>query len=489
MAVTPNSGAATAGQWIDRWKTQPLAILMDTAARLQRLREQTPEPSAGQIASIVQIDPFLAFLVLKAVSGRQRGGLAAEVISIEAALRLLGCESFFQRFGQLPLIEQRLAPNSASYVRLIDQIMQARQAARFAYDFAVARLDMRPDEIYVAALLDNLASCHLALHAPEVASNWGHWHHNTWQDDVEWQRARLGASLMDVRQRLLQLAGLSDGLQSLLAPDDEPNARYETVRLAVALARLSVSGWSSAAMQPMLDELAGLLRKDRDWVWARVRRSAVDHAREWSHSAICAPAACWLPLLPGDWPQPTPARAQFVLASSTQKPVADDGPPLQPVRDRILTADSSNRVLGAVIQGLISVTQVRRVVLALLSTDGGRLVARHVQGAASDDPIRQFSFALKPANLLSRLLEKPSGIWLNSLNEAQLRPHLPDGWGACVGQGEWFAMSLFVERTPIGLLLADQASKVPMTDIQYQQFKQLCQFANSRLAQLAPAGS
>ena len=137
-------------------------MLLQTRERLDRLRDSAGDPSPADLSKIVQTDPFLSYLLLKAVNNRQRGQFSSEVIGIENALKLVGVQRFLEQFGHLPVIEERFASGSAEYSLLLQQIMIARQAAAFAWDWAVARLDLKPEEIYTAALLHNQAWCQLA---------------------------------------------------------------------------------------------------------------------------------------------------------------------------------------------------------------------------------------------------------------------------------------------------------------------------------------
>lgn len=486
MATAQADLPRTVAQWVARWKTRPLAILATTRARLNQLQQSAADPSPADLARIVQSDPFLVFLLLKAVNNRQRSGFASEVIGVENALKLIGVERFQQQFGHLPLIEERLKPGSAGYALLLQQILIAHQAADLARDWAVARLDMKPEEVYVAALLHNQAWCQLALHEPQLAQHWVPWHASKLQDDSEVQRSLLGMPLAELQLALLRHEALPASLGELLAADGTINPRALTVQLATAFARQCVAGWQHPQLWQHISTMAELARRDADNIWSRSQKVIIDFGRQWQHPQVPPPAA-WLPLLPGSWSMPGAAAA----AEPTQPAAAKPSPP-RPAQDRLrllqaqlAQAANFNQVMSLILRELQQGQQLQRVLFALLGADQCTLRARYVLGVDAADPLARFEFDTRESALLAKLLQKTASIWINAGNAAQYRPHLPAGWNACVGSGEFFLMSLCVGDKPIGLILADRPGLRPLDEAGYNGFKQICQLGVHRLGQLA----
>ena len=478
-----------AKQWISRWRSKPLAMLQQTRERLDRLRDAAGDPSPADLAKIVQSDPFLSYLLLKAVNNRQRGQFSSEVIGIENALKLVGVQRFLEQFGHLPLIEERFAPNSVEYSCLLQQIMIARQAAVLAWDLAVARLDLKPEEIYSAALLHNQAWCQLALHEPQLIAAWQPWHASPLQNDPQVQQTVLHAPLMQVQELLMQGDNIPPSLLELIVPSAGSNPRSMIVNAAASVSRLSVSGWQHPQLQEQLVNVAQSLRRDDDEVWLRMKRVAIDFARAWPYGVCPAPAR-WLPILPGSWAAKKvdpPAQQAKNPVELAEKPSPESifHEVMAQLKAHIDGSLNYNQMMSLIIKGLHQGLQLDRVVFAVINGGRQQVKARYVVGAGASDPLARFEFNLQQSALLSRLMQKTAGIWLNQDNDAQFRRHLPPGWQDCVGEGEFYVMSMFAAEQPIGLILADCAGKRPLDEVGYNRFKQLCQLGAQGLAQLA----
>ena len=64
--------------------------------------------------------------------------------------------------------------------------------------------------------------------------------------------------------------------------------------------------------------------------------------------------------------------------------------------------------------------------------------------------------------------------------------HTPTGVIKVIGEGEFFAMSLFVHGKPVGLFYADRKhGECSLDDHSYLEFKKLCVLAADGLAHLA----
>ncbi len=486
MTAKASDFPQNAKQWVARWRSKPLAMLLQTRERLDRLRDSAGDPSPADLSKIVQTDPFLSYLLLKAVNNRQRGQFSSEVIGIENGLKLDGVQRFLEQFGHLPVIEERFASGSAEYSLLLQQIMIARQAAAFAWDWAVARLDLKPEEIYTAALLHNQAWCQLALHEPQLAVAWQPWHTSPLQNDPQAQQSALNAPLSQIQDMLMQGDNIPPLLLELIAPSADSNPRAMIVHAATLVSRLSVSGWQHPQLQDQLANVAQSLRREDDDIWLRVKRVAIDFARVWPYAECTAPAR-WLPMLPGSWSE---KRSQALLRPD--EPVAVEQGSVS-VFDEVIAQikahlDGSltyNQMMSLIIKGLQQGLQLERVVFAVINGGRQQLKARYVVGADASDPLARFEFSLQQSALLNRLMQKTAGIWLNQDNDAQFRRHLPPGWQDCVGGTEFFAMSLFAAEQPIGLIVADRGGRRPLDELGYNRFKQLCLLGAQGLASLA----
>jgi hypothetical protein len=163
------------------------------------------------------------------------------------------------------------------------------------------------------------------------------------------------------------------------------------------------------------------------------------------------PAAAWLPFS---------VAAVVATAVETLAPVVErdeavclmpDRARLQQILDEIAAhLDGSldlSRMISLLMKGMHEGIALNRIVFMLLTRDHLHLKARYVHGAPPDSPLHKFEIGLRETNLFSRLMEKMQGVWLNSGNAKTLLPMVPDSVRMSIGEGEFFAMSLFVHAS------------------------------------------
>jgi hypothetical protein len=92
---------------------------------------------------------------------------------------------------------------------------------------------------------------------------------------------------------------------------------------------------------------------------------------------------------------------------------------------------------------------------------------------------------LAQRDLFGRLMAKMQGIWINDDNRAKLWPMVGPDLQKVIGQGDFYAMSLFTGDKPLGLVYADRGHGEISLDAQtYADFKQLCLQAGRGLAKI-----
>jgi hypothetical protein len=190
-------------------------------------------------------------------------------------------------------------------------------------------------------------------------------------------------------------------------------------------------------------------------------------------------------MLPGDWPADTEATVE----SERQVCPAPDSAAYKQVMDEIAAhLDQSldlHGMMSLVLQGMREGVGLQRVVFALLTPDQAMLKAKYVIGG-QDSPLAQFHFPLNPPNLFGRLMEKTQSIWLNDGNSTSVGTLIPSEAWQVIGDGEFFAMSVFVHGKPVGLFYADRGrTGCQLDEASYQAFKGLCIRAAEGLAHLA----
>jgi hypothetical protein len=116
------------------------------------------------------------------------------------------------------------------------------------------------------------------------------------------QQKVLGFELRELQFALAGAWHLPTLLQSLMDPAQADQPRTRSVALAVALARHSANGWFDAALPDDYAAIQKLLNLPPEEIAQRIQRITLQAAHEWEWYGV-PPAAAWLPMLPGAWPE------------------------------------------------------------------------------------------------------------------------------------------------------------------------------------------
>lgn len=433
--------------WLDYWASRPLPILQSTKAGLAGFAGKGESARIGDIADLVLRDPLLTAHALRQINGRERSSLAADVVSIESIVMLMGVDAFIGQFSRLPTVESLLLPkHAAQYHALLQEVATARLAGRLARDLGFQRYDAHLDEVFVTALLARIPRMlqHLAPGMPAPPAD-----------------AAVPMTVLARRWKLPEVCS------NLLDPEHGVEVqRGEIQRAAIRLAEHLQLGWWQAPIGADLQLAGEVLGISTAEVWALVRRALLDFAhRDWPYAQIFPPAR-WLAMLPGEWPKPqpkagaAPAKAGFNELLRGLQAAGDSGA-------------SFNQIMTHAIRALAEGAGFKRILFGLMVAGQRSLKTRYVFGAPADDPLRAFEIELGTPHLFSKLLLKPQSVWLNVGNRPQFEALLPRGLRQAAGEGDFMAMSLFVNDKPVGLFFADSQGGA-LSDAQYAGFKQVC---------------
>lgn len=468
---------------VERLKTPELPVLRRTIAEISRLGARGEKMSTTELASVILRDPLMTLKVLQVANGARSRHFGSEITTVEHALLMLGIPPFFSHFSKLTAVEDRLQEQQQALTGLMKAFSRAYHAAYQAQDWAILRTDIKAEEVYIAALLFSMAEMLMWCLAPELAQRIESAARSGKNAEAA-QKEALGFMLREVRPALASAWGLPELPLDLMDCANVGNSRTLNVLLAVSLARHADSGWHGSEIEVDMEEAAAFLRAPLDDTVTLIHRNAVSAARQWKWYGV-PPAAAWLPLLPGEWP--AEATETGPAKESCLMPQADK---LQRAKDEIgAHLDGSlnlHDMISLVLQGMREGIGLNRVVFALLSPDRRSVKAKYVSGVEEGSPLKQFQFDLSAGHLFARLMGKMQGVWLNQSNRQTIAPLLTPEILGMIGEGEFFAMSVFAHGNPVGLFYADRKhGPCTLDEPGYQEFKQLCLRAAQGLEHVA----
>lgn len=127
-----------------------------------------------------------------------------------------------------------------------------------------------------------------------------------------------------------------------------------------------------------------------------------------------------------------------------------------------------------------------RAVIALVNTNQTRLKAYYSTGTRDFPQLGGFQIDLTKPTLFSRLIEKPSSIWVKPTSSRNIWALIPPEFKKACGSQDFFLMSIFVNKKPVAIFYADSGDEhLPCNEYEYKQFKYMCGAATQCLQYLA----
>lgn len=474
-------------RWIGVLQAKELPVLGRTVAALAELSARVNTLTAAEIAKVVYHDPLMTLKVITAVNGMHRGRVSSDITTVEQAVMMIGINPFFVQFGQLSLLEGGLGTDDASYRELLKVVGRARHAAHLAWDWGVLRQDVHADEVYVAALLWHLGEIALWFFAPEQALRIRQLMRAENMELIPAFHEVLGFGLREFEIALARAWHIPDMYLEMMEPQNAGRPRVLEVTLAASIARRSEKGWYAEELYRDIEEVAHLLHMDSDEAVAIIHQQSAVVARSWEWTQV-RPAAGWLPLLPGPWPDEPdefcfdPAGAACMMPRpEIERAVLDE------INAHLDGTLDLHGMMALALKGMHEGLGLDRVLFALLTPDRGKVKAKYVLGAEEGSPLQRFEFdLLPPDHLFARLMSKTQALWFKESNREKLEPLIPPAIRAMIGDGEFYAMSVEVHGRPVGLFYGDRKHGACELDAHsYEEFKALSLKAAEGLGHLA----
>lgn len=474
-------------RWIGVLQTKELPVLGRTVAALAELSARVNTLTAAEIAKVVYHDPLMTLKVITAVNGMRRGRISSDITTVEQAVMMVGINPFFTRFEQLAILEGGLGANDESYRELLRAVGRARHAAHLAWDWGVLRQDVRADEVYVAALLWHLGEIALWFFAPEQGMRIRRLMRAENLELIPAFREVLGFDLREFEIALARAWHVPDMYLEMMDPQHAGRPRVLEVTLATSIARRSEGGWYDEELHKDIEEVANLLHMDSDEAVARIHQQSAVVARSWEWTLV-RPAAGWLPLLPGPWPDEPDAENSGTTAPACMMPRPEvEQAALDEINAHLDGTLDLHEMMALALKGMHEGLGLDRVLFALLTPDRGKVKAKYVLGAEEGSPLHRFEFDLAPPDhLFARLMGKTQALWFKESNREKLEPLILPGIRDMIGAGEFYVMSVHVHGKPVGLFYGDRKHGTCELDPHsYEEFKALSLKAAEGLGHLA----
>ncbi|MBS1190999.1 MAG: hypothetical protein H6R10_2791 [Rhodocyclaceae bacterium] len=247
--------------WVVLFSNSSLPVLRNTRRQLEEMREDVDRVDPRDLAHVILQDPIMAVRVLAYIQPLRGRALQNDITTIAGAIMMSGLQPFFNRFHELPTIEDMLkGEDPHALLGILKIIRRAQRAAAYANDWATWRHDLNMEEVRIAALLHDLAEILVWCFAPKLGLRMEaeQVSHPTMRSATA-QLKVLGFTLQELQLALCRVWHLPGLLLRLMDDDNAGQPRVRNVTLAVRLARHSAHGWDDPAIPDDYRDIADLL--------------------------------------------------------------------------------------------------------------------------------------------------------------------------------------------------------------------------------------
>ncbi|HRE16881.1 MAG TPA: HDOD domain-containing protein, partial [Rhodocyclaceae bacterium] len=239
---------------------------------IDALREDLDKVSARDLSHAILQDPLMSVRTLAYIQPIRGRHLQHDITTIASAIMMSGIEPFFNRFVELPTVENMLKDEPAqAKLGVMQVIRRAQRAAEYANEWAFWRHDINAEEVRLAALLHDLSEILVWCFAPKLALQIRELRvQSPTMRSAAAQQQVLGFTLLELQQALCRVWHLPELLKQLMDDEHADSPRAKNVTLAVRLARHSANGWDDPALPDDYTDIGQLLNLSPDVVMHKV---------------------------------------------------------------------------------------------------------------------------------------------------------------------------------------------------------------------------
>lgn len=458
-------------QWTRVLCEQEMPIFSNTAQHIYNSLDNNK--GAMELASIILQDPNLTTKLLKVSNSIYYNPSRQKISTVSRAIVILGSKLVRELTIACSFFESIISPENK--YRANQEIGHAIHAAVQAKEIAIQSNDSSPEEVFVAALLNNIGQISFWCFGGKQCQYITELVESGNFSAEEAENKVLGFSLTELGKGLCKtwsLGGLIE--QAILKPEDN-NSRVKQVLLGKEIIHAIDQGWDSEQMKSCIKKIASLTNEQPDIIKSQLKKnteSAVQIASKFgAHDAsqfIKNEASGKKPA--------TPEISHFADEKQIQFHI------LQDITQHISGSIDLNLLFEMVIEGIHRGLHMDRTVFCLLSADKKTLNEKLTLGwlKKPDTPKIKFEISSFPANLFFHAIESSDGIWSNPERDSSFfTPHVINSLGTVEG----FLIPIRADNKAIGLIYTDRSiNKKPLTEEDFKIAKYFSQQAIIGLA-------
>jgi HD-like signal output (HDOD) protein len=477
------SGTSTSlEEWVRRLRDRDMPVFSRT---VQALNEAMNGSRSGvlELSQIILEDPTLTAKILKLSNSPYYNPGRQKLATITRAIVLIGLQTVRDLALACSFIETVLSYSNKKQVQR--EIARSLHSAVQAKALAILANDPQPEEIFIAALLNNIGEvvfwCFDQGQGQEISRLI-----QEGRSSDQAEREALGFRLKQLGATLSKHWKLGELVEDVFETNHR-SPRSELARLGCEVALACEHGWESDIFKTALNRAAERSGKPAETLANSIRTNCQNALKliEAFGAAEC------LDFIPNGSPG-KPEKAEPIIAVETSPIGESTSTPssfLQILNDisALLAGDTTPSfpiVLELVVEGIFRSLEMDRVLLLLTDPTRKQLkesIALGWPSVKTRFPM-QFPLICTPPTIVSHALEKDEALWLQpSLSSPHSELFTPLVANQ-LGRHECFISPLGINRNAIGIIYADRShSKKPITTLTFDAFRQLAMQTNIAL--------
>ncbi len=459
----------TLEQWTQLLSEQECRIFSNTAQNIYTSLDDQNK-GAMELASIILQDPNLTAKLLKVSNSTFYNPSNQKMNTVSRAIVILGSNLIRELTIACSFFEAIILPENKQ--RANEEIAHAIHSAVQAKEIAISCNDPAPEEIFIAALLNNIGQIAFWCFGGKQCKYISDLVHSGQYSNVEAEIKVLGFQLTDLGRELCKSWKLGGLIEQAICKPLSTNPRIQTVLIGKEITQAINSGWDSELMESCLNKLETLLGENQTTIISNLKKSAesaVNIACQFgAHDASH--------FIQSDSIPPSSANSEQIDQKQLQFHI------LQDITQHINGSINLNLLLEMVVEGIHRGIEMDRTLFCLLSADKKTLTEKLSLGWLKKHNEQKIKFEISslPANLFFKAIHSSEGIWANPDTDFIFyTPYVLNS----IGRTECFLIPIISDNKPIGLIYTDcSINNKPLTKENFEITKHFVQQAIIGLA-------
>ncbi len=458
-------------QWTKVLCEQEMTIFSNTAHNIYNSIDK--RQGAMELASIILQDPNLTAKLLKVSNSVHYNPSHQKMNTISRAIVILGSNIVRELTIACSFFESIISPENKHQAN--KEIGHAIHAAVQAKEIAIHCHDKSPEEVFIAALLNNIGAILFWCFGGEQCKYITELLSSGQYTPEQAEEKVLGFTLKDLGKNLCKSWNLGGLIEEAITSSDSSKIRPQIVHLGNEIAHSADKGWDSEVMDQCLIKLEKLTGEDSSEIVVRLKDNAMSAVK----IACNFGAHDASQFIQTDEPSSPPTELVTEVLDKKQVQLQI----LQDITQHLSGSINLNLLLEMIIEGIHRGLSMDRSLFCILSTDKKTLTEKLALGWAKQLNAQakiKLDVSSIPANLFFKAINSSSGIWAHPKKDAVLfTPNVINH----IGKSECFLIPIRADNKTIGLIYSDRAThNQPLTEDDFNAAKHFSQQAIIGLA-------